>query len=139
MSASYTVVVGPIFNLLGNVLGKALGERPTLEVWPERLLGGATVFMYLKVHNPMLHKVDVLNINVEPKLFQVWRDSSVGAAVDAEIGGEPESSWKRGKPSSCRYSRSIEGMMESRRQLASRYGGALIATRDAGKCPSGSI
>ena len=90
MSASYAVVVGPILNLLGKVLGKAIGERPTLEVSPERFLGGATVFMYLKVHNPMLHKVHVLNINVEPRHLRVWKDSSVGAAADAQIGGEPE-------------------------------------------------
>ena len=83
-------LAGPFLNLMGKAVGKVLGEGPTIEVWPERFYVGVNVFMFLKVHNPMKHKMHVLGVSVQPDLFQVWKDDSVDAAANAQIGIEPE-------------------------------------------------
>ncbi len=61
-----------------------------MEVWPERFLGGGKVFMYLRVHNPLPHKVHILSVTIQPELFQVWLDSSIEAAANAQVGASPE-------------------------------------------------
>jgi hypothetical protein len=84
------VLVGPFLNLMGKALGKVLGEGPTLEVWPERFMGVGAVYMYLKVHNPMPHKIHVLSVSVQPPLFQALKDQSVEAAAEGMSDIEPE-------------------------------------------------
>jgi hypothetical protein len=84
------MVLGPILNLLSKVLGKTFGQRPEMEVWPERVLRGRRVFMCLRVHNPLPHKVHILSITVQPELFEVWMNSSVEAAASAQEGVSPQ-------------------------------------------------
>lgn len=83
-------LAGPAVTIIDKAIGAFSRGRPTLELVPERFLGGANVFMHLAVTNTDGHGIHVKRISVRPALVQVWRDSSAEAAADAMVGEEPE-------------------------------------------------
>ena len=81
---------GPLILLVGKALELALKDQPALQLWPERFLGGANVYMHVAVTNTAKHKVRVLSINATTGLFQVWKSPSVDSAADAAADVVPE-------------------------------------------------
>jgi hypothetical protein len=89
MRMGFVILLSPVLNIAGKVLGAVFKDRPTMEVWPERFLA-ETVFMNLRVSNPAWRKVLIQSISVQPKLFNIWLDATLEYAVDAKTGVGPK-------------------------------------------------
>ena len=64
-------------------------DRPQVWVVAEPFVQSGQRYLKLVVRNPAPVQIRVTSISITPKLFEIWKDDSVLASVEAELGIAP--------------------------------------------------
>jgi hypothetical protein len=79
-------LIGPFFSFLSSVPAKFFKDQPRMQISPEQILGGGSVYTYLSVTNISKYNIQILSIKSTGELFQIWKDDSIKSAVQASDG-----------------------------------------------------